>query len=149
DCLGFVRQMHNRRSLLPNTFDWITLQNWPQSYALFEQSISRQLAQKDNLPLEEATKIIRQAFFKYLLLHFQKDEPRMKSQKSIFDCAQNYARYSLVKMFPFLKYVYRAHLKPRLTQKREMHFEVLRVNSKYYKDFKPVMDSFTGLFFID
>lgn len=141
NCLGFVRQMHDRRSYLPNTFDWITQPNWPPSYALFEQAISRHLAQKDNLSPEEATKVIRQAFFQYLLRRFQKDEPMVegKNKQSIL----RHARFALVKTFPFLKYLYRAHLKPRLTGKREMHFETLRVGSQYYHDFQPVMDSFT------
>ena len=151
DCLGFVRQIHDRRIVQAshNDFDWITQPGWAESYRLSEQTLSEKLAQKDNLALEEARKIIRNSFLNYLIIHLQRVYERTDAPKPKFYWLSflrpllHLAQSVIVKVFPFSKYIYRVHLKPKRTGQREMHYEVLRIGSQYYKDFRPVIDSFS------
>lgn len=148
-CLGFVRQIHNKNYFLPNTFDWITGPEWNESYRVFEGIISENIAKKDNMPLEDAVKITKLAFLAYLQKHLVQvydkhfPTPTLKNNPFYKNILTS-ARYKIVKIFPFLKYIYRVQIKPRLTGKKEMHYEVTRTGSSYSKDFKIVMDSFTG-----
>ena len=147
DCLGFVRQIHDSHYLQPGLFDWITNPEWHQSYALFEQTLSKNLAEKDNISLEEAVKTIRQSFLGYLGPQLNKEYgtyyPTNKSD-TFHQQFNRYVRSAITSTFPFTKYLYRTHIKPKIKNTKEMHFEVLQPGSKYYTDFKPVMDSFTG-----
>jgi len=151
DCLGFVRQIHNNRVAQPTTeLDWIAKSDWPQSYALFHQILSEKLTQKDGIPTEEAKKVIKFAFIYYLAIHLQRNyesaySPQSKlSWLSFWRPILNLAQSVVVKVFPFSKYIYRVHLKPKMTGRKEMHYEVLRTDSQYYKDFKSVMNSFSS-----
>ncbi|OGN10998.1 MAG: hypothetical protein A3I26_00370 [Candidatus Yanofskybacteria bacterium RIFCSPLOWO2_02_FULL_43_10] len=147
DCLGFVRQIHGQNNGLLGTFDWITSSEWCSSYSLFEKVISENLATKDNISTKDAVGITKQAFLAYLHKQFNKvyNEDIPVSKRSYFyGSVLKSIRSKITKIFPFLKYIYRVVVKPRLTGKKELHYEVLRTESEYYKDFKPVMDSFTG-----
>lgn len=147
DCLGFVRQIHDRQYELPNTFDWITSPEWQPSYALFEKIISENLAVKDNTSIEDATKVTKQSFWAYLQKYLAKEYNELyspKKEKGFYENIKNLARANIVAVLPSLKHIYRMQIRPRMTGKKELNFEVLQPNSKYYKDFKPVMDSFTG-----
>ena len=148
DCLGFVRQIHDRQAEygLPNLFDWITNPEWHSSYNLFEKVLSENLATKDNISIENATRAIRQSFSFYLQKHLLRDykihnPAKVKSGGS--KQAISSARSKIARTFPILKQIYRMWIKPQITGKRELNFEVLQPKSKYYQDFKPVMDSFT------
>lgn len=147
DCLGFIRQIHDRRYGLPNTFDWITSPEWQLSYVLFEKTISENLAAKDNISIEAATAVIRQSFWSYLQKYLSMDYEIGRSTKAkggVSKQAIDSARSKIARMFPALKYIYRMRIKPQMTGEKELNFEVLQPKSKYYQDFKPVMDSFTG-----
>lgn len=147
DCLGFVRQIHDRQYALPNTFDWITSPEWQPSYVLFEKIISENLAIKDNISIEDAIKVTRQSFWSYLQKYLAKEYNELyspKKKRGFYENIKNLSRANIVAMLPSLKYMYRIQIKPRMTGKKELNFEVLQPKSKYYNDFKPVMDSFTG-----
>ena len=147
DCLGFVRQIHGQNNGLLDTFDWITSPEWNLSYSLFEKVISENLAVKDNISVGEAGGVTKQAFVAYLQKHLARvqDEYRpVLKRNSFYENALKPMRSKITKIFPFLKYIYRVVVRPRLTGEKELHYEVLRTGSKYYKDFKPVIDSFTG-----
>lgn len=146
DCLGFVRQIHGHHYELPNIFDWITNPEWQSSYSLFEKIISENLAIEDNISIEDASKAIRQAFWAYLQKYLSREyeirhPPKKKSD--LVKQAISSAKSKIARTFPILKQIYRMQIKPRITKKKELSFEVLQPKSKYYKDFKPVMDSFT------
>lgn len=146
DCLGFVRQIHDSHYQLPNTFDWVTSPNWHQSYSLFEQTLSKNLSEKDNIPTKEAVEIIRQSFLGYLAPRLNKEyESCHQTKKQINSYAKLVRRVRLITAatLPFIKHAYRAHIKPKIKKKKEMHYETLKIGSQYYEDFKPVMESFT------
>ena len=146
DCLGFVRQIHDRQYELPNTFDWITSPEWQPSYALFEKIISENLAIKDNISIGDAIKITRQSFWAYLQKYLSLEYEIPHSIKTGGGIKQviSSARSKMAQAFPILKQIYRMHIKPQMTGKKEMNFEVLQPSSKYYKDFEPVINSFVA-----
>ncbi|MDP3792393.1 MAG: TIGR00180 family glycosyltransferase [bacterium] len=145
DCLGFVRQIHDQRSSVPSIFDWITNLEWPSSYSLFEKITSKELATKDNISIEDATKVIRKSFWDYLQKYLSKHYEIYHSTKAKVIVSKqviDYTKSKITRIFPILKKIYRMQIKPQITGKKELNFEVLQSDSPYYKDFKPVMESF-------
>ena len=148
DCLGFIRQVHDQRISQAShyNFNWIAQPIWAESYQIFEKILSEKLAKKDNIPLQEAEIIIKQSLLNYLAIHLQrdyeKDNPPPESKFPLRSYLKS-ARSVIAKLFPFSKYLYRVHVKPRRTQRREMHYEVMRIGAQYNEDFKPVIDSFS------
>lgn len=150
DCLGYIRQMHDQhRPQLPPS-EWIHSPEWNQSYKIFENVVSRSISQKDSIPLDEAIKVAQLAFSGQLLKWLSAERRNYNARNiipqknSFYKMGVKSIRSKIAKTFPFLKHIYRAQVKPRLSGKKEIHYEALRVGSDYYKDFKPVMDSFTG-----
>lgn len=149
DCLGYVRQMHDQHRVQLEPSEWVTSQDWNESYKIYEHVLSESISKKDSIPLENAIKIARRAFTGQLVKWLSAEQRNYNSNNSL--PKKNYKnvvksiRHKIAKTFPFIKSIYRSYLKPRLTEKMELHYEVLQSSSKYYKDFKPVMDSFTNL----
>lgn len=147
DCLGYVRQMHDQHRVQLEPSEWITSPDWNESYKIYENVISESIAKQDKIPLENAVKIARKAFTGQLLKWLAAEHRNYSNQGPI--PKKNYKnmvksiRSEVAKTFPFLKYIYRMKVRPRLTGKKDLHYEVLQPNSKYYKDFKPIIDSFT------
>lgn len=148
DCLGFVRQIHAKQYYnLSNTYSWITNPKWYESYKIFEQITAESLAKRDGISIDNALDVIHQAFWTYLKKHLNKEYATLYSTKkneSFYRNIINSVRTSIVSALPSLKYLYRMQIKPLITNGRELNYEVLQPRSKYYQDFKPVMDSFTG-----
>ena len=147
DCLGFVRQIHDRHYGLPNFFDWITSSDWHSSYISFEKEISESLAVKDNISIKDATAVIKQSFWAHLQKYLSKEyeacyHPKTKS--GLIKQVINSIKSKIARAIPVLKPIYRMVIKPAITGNKELNFEVLQPRSKYYQDFKPVMNSFTG-----
>mgnify|MGYP001572811507 CR=1 FL=1 len=145
DCLGFVRQIHGQNNGLLNTYNWITTPNWYSSYILFEKIISENLAAKDGIPLKNAGEITKRSFWSYLQKYLSKDYEILHSIKTNKGGVKQTIRLATSKVartFPFLKQIYRVQIKPRMTGKKELNFEALQPKSKYYKDLKPILDSF-------
>lgn len=142
--LGVVRQMHDRQYALPFVFNWITQKEWSANYNIFLEILSQRLANKEKIDPKEAQGYIEQGFWLYLQKNLIREYPEafpntIKNQnqfKKIF-------RRNLVKVMPFLKTLYRRYWLPKINKKKQLHYEVLRPDSPYYKDFKPVMDSFS------
>nr|WP_319395113.1 TIGR00180 family glycosyltransferase [uncultured Desulfobacter sp.] len=65
DCLYLIRQVHNRRYFLPSLIDWITRDDWLESYKLFANSLEMALVKTDNIPLSEAQESVKKAFWNY------------------------------------------------------------------------------------
>ena len=151
DCLGFVRQIHDQRVSQPTTeLDWITRPEWLASYQSFHRILSEELARKDKISLEETQKVIKFAFINYLAIHLQRDYQNVcPSAEQKFSLRRflrpsfRLARKIIAKTFPFSKHLYRIYIKPKITGQKEMHYEVLRIGSQYYNDFKPVRYSLT------
>ncbi len=145
DCLGFVRQIHNNHYELPNIFDWITSQEWHSSYDFFEKILSENISKKDNISIENAVKITKQAFWAYLNKYLTKDYQDKYARKKLKTKSfLNKLRLILTKIFPFLKTLYRTWIKKPAEGRMDLHYKVLQKSSPYYNDFQPVMDSFTG-----
>src|SRR3989338_2224231 len=147
DCLGFVRQIHDRHYGLPNFFDWITSSDLHSSYISFEKEISESLAVKDNISIKDATAVIKQSFWAHLQKYLSKEyeacyHPKTKS--GLIKQVINSIKSKIARAIPVLKPIYRMVIKPAITGNKELNFEVLQPRSKYYQDFKPVMNSFTG-----
>jgi glycosyltransferase domain-containing protein len=66
DCFYLVRQGHDRRYLLPDTFDWLTGQKWLPSYQIFNDSLAEELVRVDGIEDEAARDVVKQAFWAYL-----------------------------------------------------------------------------------
>lgn len=145
DYLSNVRQMHNRQYALSFILDWVTHPDWLNSYLGFSEIVSKRLSEKDNIPLEKARQIVKQGFWLYLQKGLIREYPEafpdsFDKNKNVF---KKKLRKNLVKIMPFLKIIYRRYWLSKIKKKVQLHYEVLRPDSPYYKDFKPVMDSFT------
>lgn len=64
--LYLFRQVHDKRNLFPNSFDWIMDSNWLPSYKGFRDSLIQALIEKDGIGQEPAERVIKQVFWRYL-----------------------------------------------------------------------------------
>ena len=146
DCLSCVRHIHDRQHHDDNLIDWITSKDFYNSYASFRGHVANKIMEMDNIPLDRAERAVKYSFLEclrgYMALDWQGQENKPRSPKSwsVFKKLRSDAGAT----FPILKTIYRSLIRPLITNKKQLHYEVLQQNSKYYKDFKPVMDSFTG-----
>lgn len=146
DCLSIVRQMHNRQYALSFILDWVTHPEWLNSYLGFSEIVSKRLSEKDNIPLEKAKQIVKQGFWLYLQKSLIREYPEaFPSAKPKQKENLKKLRGHLTRALPLLKKFYRSYWLPIIYKQKQLHYEVLQPSSSYYKDFKPVMDSFTGL----
>lgn len=148
DFLGFVRQIHSTNHQSPNTFDWATQPIWLESYDKFEKIISDAIVEHDGVAYSEAKRTARLAFWSYFQMWLAKDYKnnllKLSADESKGGQTKN-IRNLVATRLPFLKKIYR-EFRLLFSNKKQIHYEVLQPTSKYYKDFKPVMDSFTGIF---
>lgn len=148
DCLGYVRQMHDQHRVQLEPSEWITSPDWNESYKIYENVLSESISKKDGIPLENAKKIARKAFTGQLVKWLSAEQRNYSGGKPI--PKNNYKkiirsiRSKISQNFPFLKSIYRTWIRPRLTEKKELYAEILKPESKYYKDFKPIVDSFAN-----
>jgi hypothetical protein len=145
DKLGFVRQIHDNHFQIADMFDWFTSENWNSSYTLFRNKLITALMAKDNISPEKANQIFKQSMW----LHFSKYLPRFYNQYintvNPPQPAQKSLRTKIATRLPLLKKVYRKFIKPWSTKKDQLHYEVSKPDSKYYKDFKSITDSLVQL----
>jgi hypothetical protein len=145
NCLSLVRQIHDYQYSIPNSFEWLTSKNFYDDYDLFKRDISDAMAKKDNIDIQDAEETAKEVFWYYMqrMLAFdykvylaQRYPSKHKDKKNV--------RATIGKLLPVVKKVYRNYVRPIFNKELQLHYEVLQPSSKYYKDFKPVMDSFTG-----
>lgn len=75
DCLYLFRQAHEGQYTLPDTFQWLTGDNWLSSYRMFSDSLMESLARVDRISTDEALKIINRVFWSYLCFAFKEGVP--------------------------------------------------------------------------
>ena len=143
DCLSIVRQMHNRQYALSFILDWVAHPDWLRSYLEFIRIVSEKLSEKDNIDKEKATQIVSQGFWLYLQNGLMREYPKAfpvikPQQKENLKKLRGY----LAKSVPLFKKIYRSYWLPIIYKEKQLHYDVLQPSSKYYKDFKEVMDSF-------
>lgn len=69
DKLYLIRQAHNSRYLLPSSvswFDWITKQDWRDSYLYFRDHVARAISETDGIPLIQSEQHVGHSFSNYL-----------------------------------------------------------------------------------
>ncbi len=144
DKLSFIRQLHLSHNPMPDMFDWITGEKWNQHYAYTKGKIIKALIEKDGLDQKEAELSFKKAFWNHLSTWLVKDynlylnalRPKQSRKLTI--------RMRILAKFPFIKSLYRKTLRPLLTKEVQLHYEIIQSNSKYYKDFKAIVDSVKG-----
>lgn len=147
DYLSLVRQIHSSQYSMANSFDWVTSKNFYDDYEFFKNDISKAIAEKDNIEIQEAEKATKEAFWGYIQKMLSSDYKYYLTEQYPHKInTKNNLKLKIGVLLPIFKYKYKACLKRFLGKNVQMHYEVLQPNSKYYKDFKPVMDSFTGSF---
>jgi glycosyltransferase domain-containing protein len=148
DCLGFVRQIHGQYNGLLNSFDWMMGKDWNLSFEIFTKILTEKIAVADNIGINEADQIVKQVSWKYLAKRLSRgyaeiyEEPSSVSGGVVFYLKK--VRLLAGKKLPWLKNLYRQKIRPLTKALPQIHDEVLRGGSKYFGDFKPVIDSFTG-----
>ncbi len=144
DKLGYVMQLHNidiHAQINPtDTFDWvINNENWYSSYTLLKAKVVAALMAKDNISQEKAEQVFKQSMWFWMkerlrtsYRHTNITNPSQSIKKSL--------RTKIATRLPLLKKAYKKFIAPQLN-KGQLQYEVTRPNSKYYKDFRPVVDS--------
>lgn len=145
DELGLIRQIHNNHYLLPNIFDWVTGDKWLDSYKIFLSKVSLAASRHDNIPLKDAENNLKGGFWSFVQKQMDKEYAQvfLSEQKLI---KKSNVRTKFGKKFPNLKWFYNRAVQKLFKKPIPVHYAVLRPGSKYYKDFKPVMDSFSEQF---
>ena len=145
DSLGFIHQIHDQMAYhLPDLYDWITGDKWLESIGILEKRIVKELMVIDKIDEQKAKTAFKQA----LWLYFNKQFPREYGEKYLSSQSKQIPKYRELKAkiglkFPAIKYLYKNWVNKIKGKQPRLHYEVLQPKSKYYKDFKPVMDSFT------
>jgi len=150
DCLSFVRQIHNIQYQSLDTFDWIMSPDWHSSFESFIKILTEEIAAADNIGVDEARQVVKEASWRYLVRRLSKEYADKYGESAVIPTIQNRAmpyfkiiKFKISKKLPWLKNFYRQRIRPLTKALPQIHDDVLRKGSKYYDDFKPVMNSFT------
>jgi glycosyltransferase domain-containing protein len=65
-CLYMVRGAHVGNYRLPDAFDWITSADWLPSVQVFRGLLLEELSRQDELSLDEASEVVKEALWGYL-----------------------------------------------------------------------------------
>lgn len=142
DRIFAVRQIHNRRYLMPDLYDWITSPNWLPSLEASKEYLAKALVEKDRISLNTAYKIIKQAFWSYLCKGLQHKfqsrygknnlQTRMKRTLKKIPIINDY-------LLPSLR-----SIKSKISNSAEMALPaLLDAKSPYHADFMPVYRAVT------
>lgn len=146
DCLGVVRQIHDRQWRQRSMVDWLTGEDFHGFYTTFQNHLAKEIVEIDNISQEQANKAVKNAFWEYLQVYMvnEKRGLRTENKSAISRLTLKSLRTKVGINFPVLKTIYREYIRPIISDKKQMHYEVMNPHSPYYKDFQYVMDSFTG-----
>lgn len=142
DSIGLVRQIHDSHFKVPDIFDKLIEKDYPENYYHFKDALVSALINKDGVDRDKAEYLVKKSYWGhlvYLLSRFREDYTfnsfSTKTRKP--GIRTKIATYS-----PTAKLIYR-RLRPLLTNKQQLHYDVMQPNSKYYKDFRPILSSLT------
>jgi len=133
DCLYMMRHMHNRRSLLPNIFDWITNADWQPSYQLFCSFLSEALVKKDNVAVDRAREIVKEAFWAYFRKGMNAQYAKRQKNRQWHVRVKNQ-----LKSIPGMRKTGRSVKSIFSLSKGIAWPALLRKNSVYHADFMPI-----------
>src|SRR3989338_5194074 len=145
NCISLIRQLDNVKNT-PFTnrhiFDWVVSDDFNSSYHVCREILANEISKIDKININEANKVVKQAFWSYFgigLPHEYKkiydDQPKRGKNGSLW----RKIRFRLGQKIPWLKKFYL-----RIAPVLPIYEKVMQPLSPYYKDFKPVLDSFTG-----
>ena len=146
DCLGVVRQIHDKQYHSNSMVDWLTEKGFHDYYTIFRDHLARKIVEMDNIPTNQAEQAVKDAFWEYLQVHMTNEIKglRIKNEPTVNRVSLKLLRTKIGTTFPVLKTIYRKHVRPFTSHKRQIHYEVTNPRSPYYKDFRAVVSSFTG-----
>ena len=140
--LYMARQVHSdAREYCPNVFDWVTNPSWPGKYQRFRDSLAEQLAQQDEIDIDVARDVVKEAFWTYLASslarkwagRYTKNRPGLRSG------ARELARQASV-----LRRAYNMGHSLLPKEANEMTLPtLLRRSSPYHDDFMPIYQAIT------
>lgn len=141
DCFYLVRQGHEQRYLLPDTYDWITSPNWLPSHQVFRDSLAEELVRQDGISMDEARDVVKQAFWSYLAKGLNKKWQSRYSQASAD--ARNRWRQA-ARAIPGARRIWRLlySLKPKAHDEFSLP-ALLDPSSPYHADFMPIYRAVT------
>ena len=143
DELGLIRQIHKNHYGLPNTFDWIEKDDWLDSYKKFFNRTSFAISQKDNISFKEAGDYVKRGFWLFVQIQMNREYLQVFPSKQK-PTKNTTIRTKLGKKFARLKWLYQITAQNIFKTPIPLHYAVLRPDSPYYKDFKPIIDSLAG-----
>ncbi len=142
DRLGFVRQIHDSHFQLADMFDWVFAnENWYSSYTLLRAQVVMALMTKDNISQERAEQVFKQSMHFHFKEYLQKSYDQYMNTLNSPQLTKKGLRTKIATRLPLLKKIYREFIVPWLTKKDQLHYEVTKPDSKYHKDFQPIVDS--------
>ena len=141
DCLYLVRQVHKQRYLLPDTFDWITSEDWAPSYRCVRDLLADELAQQDGISMDEARQVVKLAFWPYVTGALAK-----KWQAAGGNGVGTRTRLrAAARGFPGLRRTWRTFRTFLPSREGRMSLPpLLRPTSLYHTDFMPIYRSVTN-----
>lgn len=144
-CFYLVRQNHDRRYLLPGTYDWITNPNWFPSYQVFSSCLVEELVKQDGITMDESREVVKQAFWAYLnrALHRKFQERYGREETSGIWLRMKKALKGTPGVSEYLLPVWRG-IKSSLFHSDEISLQaLLKPSSPYHKDFMPIYHAIT------
>lgn len=135
DCLSLVRQLDSISTnpgtktigrTLNTLFEWITNKDWQPSYEIFCEALAEEISRIDKINIDEARKAPKEALWGYLNINLPAEYNKLKPRK--LGMGEKLLKKISRKIGSFSK----------------ISTKVKYINSPYYKDFKPVIDSFMG-----
>jgi len=135
NCLYLVRQIHNRRYLLANIYDWLTDPGWGQAYRVFHDLLVQAIVEQDGIDANQAQEVIKQAFWAHLI----------RGLNSKFQARYHTSFRSRLKRIPGLAQRVQV-IKSLFPFSKRLSLPVLlNKNSPYYTDFIPIYKVVTAL----
>lgn len=139
DCFHVVHLVHEgQNKAYKDIYDWFTSPNWGPSYQMFKQILSNELSKADNIDIDKAYSIVKQAFWSYLKYKLN------NHYKTIY--GKSGFKHSLVKSMPFSKILLDKARKIRYkifpSDAVNMH-TLLNSRSPYHNDFMPIYRAVT------
>lgn len=141
DCFHIIHQTHKQQVFVDH-YDWITSQNWFPSYQIFCNTLSEELRKQDNISIDKAHAIVKQAFWAHLKhksnSHFRN---YYGTSGNIFSIRQKIKRIPGIKgMWNVVKNIqYKIHPSNHITLPA-----LLNPSSPYHADFMPIYRAITN-----
>jgi len=141
DHLGLIRQIHKSHFRLDDMFDQFTSPEWNADYQELRRNVVQGLITQDKITPQEAENNFKKAYW----LNFQKYISIAYSDNFSPSSSKNRSKSRMLRTIiasrlPLLKKIYRK-IRPILTDKPQLHYEVLQSGSKYHKDFQDIINS--------